>query len=125
MGVLSGDYDQVIGVSKHTGHEWEFGRPKDFIDKKVEESWTERAALGSTIVESVVIREDTLELDSSLSVGEEVAAPADEFAAEASFDHCLDDWVFVGEFECFFEIEEDCCDIASRFGVFRSGDFVD
>ena len=39
----------------------------------------------------MVIREDTLELDSSLSVGEEVPAPADEFAAEASFDHCLDD----------------------------------
>ena len=72
MGVLSGDYDQVIGVSKHTGHGWEFGGPENFVDQKVEERWTERAALGSTIVKSVVIREDTLELDSSLSVGEEV-----------------------------------------------------
>ena len=49
MGVLSGDYDQVIGVSKHTGHGWEFSGPENFVDQKVEEPWTERAALGSTM----------------------------------------------------------------------------
>ena len=55
MRVFSGDYHQVIGVSKHTGHGWEFGGPENFVDQKVEERWTERAALGSTIVESMVI----------------------------------------------------------------------